>query len=88
MAFSCQAPLDLPEALEDASVERLGSRQYRISSGDRSWTLDAVAHLHREVATAFYRALPPRPVPFRKRLFWRVLLARAANPAGRWLLLR
>lgn len=88
MAFACVAPPDLPEALEDASVERLGPRLYRISSGDRSWTLDAVAHLHREVATAFYRALPPRPVPFRKRLFWRVLLALAATPAGRWLLLR
>lgn len=86
MAFACPAPADLPEALEDATVERLGARQYRISSGDRSWTVSAVAHLHREVATAFYKALPPRPVPFRKRLFWRVLLGLAANPAGRWLL--
>jgi hypothetical protein len=88
MAFACTAPPDMPEALEDAVVERLGPRQYRITSGDLSWTLDAVAHVHREVATAFYRALPPRQVPFRKRLFWRVLLALAANPAGRWLLLR
>ena len=88
LAFACSAPPDLPEALEDTTVERLGPHRYRVSSGDRSWTLDAVAHLHREVATAFYRALPPRPVPFRKRLFWRVMLALAANPMSRRLLLR
>jgi hypothetical protein len=88
LAFTCAAPVDMPEALEDATVERLSARQYRVSSGDRSWTLDAVSHLHREVAGAFYKALPPRAVPWRKRLFWRVVLALAANPMGRWLLLR
>jgi hypothetical protein len=88
MAFACPAPVDLPEALEEATVERLGPRQYRLSSGDRSWTLDGVAHVHREVASAFYKAVPPRPVPFRKRLFWRVMLGLANTAAGRWLLLR
>jgi hypothetical protein len=88
MAFACPAPLDLPEALEEATVERLGPRQYRLSSGDRTWTLDGVAHVHREVASAFYKAVPPRPVPFRKRLFWRVMLGLASTAAGRWLLLR
>jgi hypothetical protein len=87
VAFACAAPSDLPDALEDAAVERLGPRQHRISSGERSWTLDAVAHVHREVAGAFYKALPPRPVPWRKRLFWRALLALAGHPAGRWLLM-
>jgi hypothetical protein len=86
MAFACPAPLDLPDALEEAVVERLGPKQYRLSSGDRSWTLDGAAHVHREVASAFYKALPPRPVPFRKRLFWRVMLGLASNKAGRWLL--
>jgi hypothetical protein len=88
MAFSAPAPADFPEALEEAVVESLGPGGHRISSGARSWTLSGVAHLHREVATAFYKALPPRPVPFRKRLFWRVMLALAASPAGRRLLLR
>jgi hypothetical protein len=88
MAFACPAPIDLPEALEDVSVERLGPRQYRLTSGDRSWTLEGVAHIHREVAGAFYKALPPRPVPLRKRLFWRVMLGLAATGVGRWLLLR
>lgn len=87
MVFACVPPADIPDALEDAVVERLGPRRYRLTSGDRSWMLDGTAHLHREISSVFYKALPPRAVPFRKRLFWRVLLALAANPVGRLLLL-
>jgi len=88
MAFACPAPVDLPEALEDAAVERVHATEYRVTSGDRSWTLLAPAHVHREVSGVFYKALPPRPVPWRKRLFWRVLLELASRPLGRRLLLR
>ncbi len=88
IAFSCRAPDDLPEALEDAQLEFLGGNRHRLTSGDRSWTLEGAAHVHREVATAFYKALPPRPVPWQKRLFWRVMLALAGNSLGRKLLLR
>jgi hypothetical protein len=73
-AFSCPAPADMPEALEDAVVEQLGERRYRIASGEREWVLEAPGHLHREIATAFYRAIPPRDVPLRKRVFWQVVL--------------
>jgi hypothetical protein len=73
-AFSCRAPTDLPDALEDATVERLGERRWRIVSGTREWLLDGAAHLHREIAGAFYRAIPPRAVPWRKRIFWKVVL--------------
>lgn len=86
LAFACPAPPDLPEALEDVAVEQLGPQRYRLVSGHRSWTLEGTAHLHREVAATFYRALPPRPVPWRKRLFWRVMLRLAASPLGRRLL--
>jgi hypothetical protein len=88
IAFSCPAPVDMPEALEDARVEFLGENRHRLTSGDKSWTLEGAAHVHREVAGAFYKALPPRPVPWRKRLFWRVMLGLANNPIGRRLLLR
>jgi hypothetical protein len=88
LAFTGQHPSDIPEALDGATVTRLGPRRYQIASGTRSWTIEGVAHLHREVAGPFYQALPPRPVPWRKRLFWKVLLALAANPLGRRLLLR
>jgi hypothetical protein len=88
VAFSCPAPVDLPEALEDARLEFLGHRRHRLTSGDKSWTLEGPVHVHREVAGAFYKAIPPRPVPWRKRLFWRVMLGLASNPLGRRLLLR
>jgi hypothetical protein len=88
IAFACPAPVDMPEALEDVLVERLGPAEYRVTSGDRSWTLLAPMHLHREVSGPFYKALPPRPVPWRKRLFWRVLLGLASRPLGRRLLMR
>ncbi len=86
VAFSCPAPVDLPEALEDARIEFLGDRRHRLTSGDKSWTLDGAVHVHREVAGAFYKAIPPRPVPWRKRLFWRVMLSLASTPLGRRLL--
>jgi hypothetical protein len=88
VAFSCPAPVDMPEALEDARIEFLGNNRYRLTSGDKSWTLEGAVHVHREVAGAFYKAIPPRAVPWRKRLFWRMMLALASNPLGRKLLLR
>ena len=64
--------------------------EYRVSSGDRSWTLHGARPRASRSGDAFYKALPPRPVPWRKRLFWRVMLA-LARPApghGRLLLKR
>jgi hypothetical protein len=88
LAFSAAAPADLPAALEGgAEVERLGANRYRIRSAPREWLIEAAAvHLHRDVAAPFYRAIPPRRVPFGKRLFWKVVLALAASRAGLALL--
>jgi hypothetical protein len=82
-AFSCPAPADMPDALEDVIVEQLGERGYRVTSGDKEWVLEAAGHLHREIAAAFYRAIPPRVVPWRKRAFWQVVLKLAE-----WRLIR
>ena len=88
LALVATAPADLPEALEDATVELLSAGRYRIWSGKREWIFPArSAHLHREVSTVFYRAIPPRPVPWSKRLFWRIVLTMISNPAGKRLLL-
>jgi hypothetical protein len=88
LAFSASAPASLPEALEDATVEQVESGRYRIWSGKREWIFPArSAHLHREVATTFYRAISPRLVPWNKRLFWRLVLALASNSTGKRLLL-
>jgi hypothetical protein len=88
LTFVGSAPPNLPEALEDATVEQRAEGGYRIWSGRRDWIVDArSAHLHREVSTTFYRAIAPRLVPWNKKLFWRVVLGMASSPVGRRLLL-
>jgi hypothetical protein len=87
LAFAA-APVDLPEVLEDATVERLDVGRYRIWSGRREWIFPARAvFLHREVSTTFYRAIAPRIAPWSKRFFWRLVLAMAASPVGKRMLL-
>ena len=88
LLFAASAPSELPEVLEDATIEQLDTGRYRIWSGRREWIFPArSAHLHREVSATFYRAIAPRLVPWSKRLFWRVVLAMASSPVGRRLLL-
>jgi hypothetical protein len=88
LAFSGRAPTGLPEVLEDPTVDQLGVGRYRISSAPREWLVEASAvHVHREIATAFYRAIPPRVAPWSKRLFWRVVLGMAASRWGKRVLL-
>ena len=83
LIFSEPAPIECPDTLEDAVVENLGAGRYRIHCGSGEWFVEAdAAHLHREIAAAFYRTIPPRPAPWRKRLFWRVVLALAASRPG------
>ncbi|MET0292508.1 MAG: hypothetical protein ABW136_09110 [Steroidobacteraceae bacterium] len=43
---------------------------------------------HQSLEDLFRNVLPPRPVPLRKRVFWRVVLALLAFPPSRALLLR
>ncbi|HEV3181484.1 MAG TPA: hypothetical protein VGY90_01595 [Steroidobacteraceae bacterium] len=87
LAFSAVAPADLPGTLEDAVVDHLGGAHYRIGAQRREWLIASPAvHLHREIAAQFYRAIPPRPAPWAKRMFWRVVLALAASRAGLALL--
>ena len=83
LAFAGAAPADLPGQLEDAVIERAGSGRYRIASGARSWTLAARAlYLHRDVGRDFYRAIPPRRAPLRRRVLFGAMLALARSRAG------
>jgi hypothetical protein len=83
LAFAGAAPADLPGQLEDAVIETAGAGRYRIAGGARSWTVAARSvHLHREVAQAFYRAIPPRPAPLLRRLVFGAMLRVAASRAG------
>jgi hypothetical protein len=87
LAFNAAAPVDLPPTLEDAAVDDLGGGEYRVGAGARAWLISSAAvHLHRDVGAPFYRAIPPRPTPWAKRVFWRAVLALAASRAGFLLL--
>jgi hypothetical protein len=87
VAFSGAAPEGLPEALEGATVEQLDEATYRIACEGAEWRVSATAaHVHREIATAFYRVVPPRPARWSRRLFWRIVLRLAGHPASRRLL--
>jgi hypothetical protein len=87
LTFSGQVPADLPASLRDASVAASGVTGYRITSGSREWQVTGGSlSAAREAAAEFYAALPPRPVPRAKRLFWRLVLALAATRAGLVLL--
>jgi hypothetical protein len=80
LAFAGTAPADLPGQLEDAVIEREGPGRYRIASGARAWTIAARSvHLHRDVAEVFYRAIPPRPAPFLRRMLFGAMLAVARS---------
>lgn len=83
LAFAGAAPADLPEQLEDVVIERAGPGEYRIVSGARAWRVAARSvHLHREIAERFYRAIPPRPAPWKRRLLFSVMLGIARSEVG------
>lgn len=88
LSFVGAAPADLPATLTAARVERAASGEYLIAAGTRSWTVAGGLELHRDVAPAFYRALPPRPMPWARRLLLRMMLALAGSRAGLALLRR
>jgi hypothetical protein len=83
VAFSGATDPGLPEALEEAVVQRLAPTRYRIAAGAREWLIEAAAvHVHRDVGRAFYQALPPRPAPAVRRLVLRLALRLAGSRAG------
>ena len=87
VAFTGAAPYGLPEALEDVTVEQLDPGTYRLVCVGKEWLVSATAaHLHREVATAFYRVVMPRRPRWSRRVFWRIVLGLAHHPAGKRLL--
>ena len=60
--------------MNDTPAEQVG-----IAANDR---------LHRDVREPFYRAVPPRPTPWRRRVLWRVMMAFAATPLAGFMLRR
>lgn len=79
---------DVPDSLTSAVIRAVDESRYQISSAARELIVEATSlHVHRDIGSAFYRAVPPRPAPLGKRIFWRVVLALAASSPGKRLLL-
>jgi hypothetical protein len=88
VTFIDPTPRVAPDSLAAAEVHALDEHHYRIIASAHSWDVEAASvHVHRDIGGAFYRAIPPRPVPLKKRLFWRFVLALAGTRAGKRLLL-
>lgn len=88
LTFMSPSIADGPDSLTAATIRGIDERHYRITSASRDWTIEATSlHVHRDIGSAFYRAVPPRPAPLKKRLFWRLVLALAGTRAGKRLLL-
>ncbi len=87
LSFIAGTGADLPATLDGATVVALGEGRYRIDSPPRQWFIRAHAlHLHRDARPVFFQAIPPRPAPLGKRLFWRVVLWAAGHRTGLRLL--
>lgn len=87
LTFISPLPADLPQSLSAATVSALDERHWRIACGSRDWIVEATSlHVHRDIGKAFYRAIPPRPTPLAKRLFWRAVMALAGSRTGKRLL--
>jgi len=88
LTFICPSVPDVPDSLTAAVIHAADERHYRITSASRNLIVEATSlHVHHDIGRAFYQAVPPRPAPLKKRLFWRVVLALAGTRAGKRLLL-
>lgn len=88
VTFIGQAMPEVPGSVSGVSIRAVDQRHYLIASESQELLIEAAAfHLHRDIGSAFYRAVPPRPAPLTKRIFWRVVLALAGSRAGKRLLL-
>ena len=75
---------DIPDSLNAVILTAVGEHRYRISSASGDLVVEATSlHVHRDISTAFYRAVPPRPVPLSKRLFWLLVLWLAGTRTGK-----
>mgnify|MGYP000092787714 CR=1 FL=1 len=84
-------PLRAPARLTHAVVEASGRAEapalWQIQSDQGRFELGAVrAFIHQDVTRLAAAAVPPRPVPLGKRLFWRAVFVLLGMRAGRrWL---
>jgi hypothetical protein len=88
LTFISSSPPDIPDSLTAVSVCAVDEHHYRITSASRDMVVEATSfHVHRDIGRVFYRAVPPRPAPLNKRLFWGVVLRLAGSRTGKRVLL-
>jgi hypothetical protein len=84
------AALAIPAQLTHAVVrvgDAAGGGAWQVGSDQGRFELGAArAFVHEDVSAIAATAVPPRTVPWQKRLFWRLVFALLATRAGRrWL---
>jgi hypothetical protein len=78
---------DIPDSLTAVILTAIDEHRYRIASESGDLVVEAVSlHVHRDIGRTFYRALPPRPVPLAKRIFWLLVLSLAGSRTGKRVL--
>ena len=84
------SPVPLPRDCRRHSRTRLSSKWTPRHTGSfrgEEWLVSATAaHVHREVATAFYRVVKPRQPGWSRRFFFRIVMRLTRKPAGKRLL--
>jgi hypothetical protein len=80
----------LPARLADALLEPDGSDGWRLSGGGHSFPLPhSQVFVHEDLGAAMRAAIPPRRVPWSRRLFWNaVFLLMRSDTTRSWLLRR
>lgn len=81
LRFMAPAPETLPVIVSDIDVYAIEPGEWKLRAHGGSWTVCARSLLvHRDVATAFFSALPPPRVPWTLRFGWSLLLSLARVP--------
>lgn len=97
VGFVLPAPHSLPLTLTEVAVEELepaaagagGLRRFAITSAQGRFEIEARSvHVHRDARATFFAAVPPRPAPPARRLFFWLVPRLAASAPGRALLRR
>ena len=84
------AASELPLRLSDAVLEPAGPEGWQLSGGGRSFLLPhSRIFVHEDLGAAMQAAIPPRRVPWSRRIFWQIVfLLMRSDTTRAWLLRR
>ena len=81
---------ELPSRLSDAVLEPAGPDGWQLIGGGRSFLLPhSRVFVHEDLGAAMQAAIPPRRVPWSRRIFWQIVfLLMRSDTTRAWLLRR